>query len=726
MDVGVNETDFAFDKDVAPVAQDFVDDVELVQRVKRDYLEARDKSSAWRSEAKEDYEFVAGDQWSDTDMQLLRDELRPVITFNRVAPTIDVISGLERNNRQELRYIPRETSDSAVNDTLTAAAQWVRDQCDAEDEESDAFIDASVCGMGWTETRLDYNEEPDGKIIVEQVDPLSMYWDPRAKKRNLSDAEYVINVKDLPLEWIKAEFPDRADQIESGSPWRAGAGDDLQPVTDMVVSGDNYAEPDSQSGGPDQAQMVRVVHYQYRSVQVFYRALNPVTNAVEVLKAEAFEKILPTLMARGVTLKYARMVRYVHRRALVTGDIVLHHGDCEDVESFGFKCITCKRDKIKGQWYGYVRPMKDPQRWANKWLSQSLHIINSNAKGGVIAEKSAIGGDIRKVQETWAKPNAITLVEDGALTGGRIQPKQPPQYPQAMAELLQFAIQSIRDVNGVNIEMLGQSSKDVPASLEYQRKQSVISMLAPLFDSLRKYRKMQGRTLANLIRRYLSDGRLIRILGKENSQPVRLVKQPETVKYDVIVDEAPTSPNQKEQVWAIMQTLIPLFVQSGVAPPVSWLEYLPLPDKMIAEMKEQVQKPNPQQQEQQQMAKQALAADIQEKQASAAYKMAQAQTVGQKAQADIAARQVDLQAKQMDAQVRTLAVQRESAEDVQQARENEISREVAHLKAQVEIERLRVQREELAVQALELQARRAEATAKAQTAALAASKPIAA
>jgi hypothetical protein len=44
------------------------------------------------------------------------------------------------------------------NELLTFGAKWLRQQCVAEDEESDALPDQVVCGMGWTETRLDYED----------------------------------------------------------------------------------------------------------------------------------------------------------------------------------------------------------------------------------------------------------------------------------------------------------------------------------------------------------------------------------------------------------------------------------------------------------------------------------------------------------------------------------------------------------------------------------------
>ena len=49
--------------------------------------------------------------------------------------------------------------------------------------------------------------------------------------------------------------------------------------------------------------------------------------------------------------------------------------------------------------------MRDPQMWANKMLSNALHIANTTAKGGIIAEKNAFD-DEQQAEESYARPNA--------------------------------------------------------------------------------------------------------------------------------------------------------------------------------------------------------------------------------------------------------------------------------------------------------------------------------
>lgn len=558
-------------------------DDDLLARLEARLREARAHQGGWRENAREDYAFVAGDQWSAEDRQRLREQLRPVITFNRIAPIIDSVAGTEVNNRQEVRYVPRQPGDAGVNELLTGAAEWVRDQCDAEDEESDAFWDTLVGGMGWTETRLSYDEDPDGRILIERVDPLEMYWDPAARKRNLDDARYLIRVRLIDAAEFAALWPGRTGALGQREP-EAG-----RP---HVVDPRAWYEDDGGNDGPDTAGKVRVIEYQWAEAAYFWRLVDPATRRIVELDEAGYRRLARRFAAAGVRLAAVRQRRRVVRRAFVSGGTILEQGASPCPGAFTWQAVTGRRDRNAGTWHGLVRAMKDPQRWANKWLSQVLHIINANAKGGVVAEKDAVA-NVRRFEEDWAKPDAVTWLNPGAIAGNKLQPKPPIGWPEGLGNLMQFAVGAIRDVSGVNLELLGQADRTQPGVLEYQRKQSALSILATLFDSLRRYRKQQGRVLLYMIQHYISDGRLIRVAGQDGrARYVPLARQADIAAYDVIVDDAPSAPNQKERTWSILQGFLPMLMQMRF-PPQIWAEVLrisPLPasftDKLVALMQE--------------------------------------------------------------------------------------------------------------------------------------------
>jgi len=564
----------------------------IIERVKGDLKKGRDFSRGWRNDASEDFGFVDGTgQWSDDERQVLRDQLRPEVTFNRVGPVVDVICGEEFANRQEVQFIPREQGDAGVNEVYTAAAEWVRDQCDAEDEESDAFRDAVICGMGWTETRMDYDMDIEGMIVIDRVDPLEMYWDNAAKKQNLSDARWVARIKKFDKRELAKQWPDKADEIQGPSDlWGE---DDSWGSPHNNLSGDQYKNDDGNSGFEDDS-MVEVVEFQYYDFEDVYRisvpeqirerlaALGMPVDANEIVSPKLHDRIKAKANEFGIEFKSVKQKRRKYMRVFVAGETLLEHEPIPCKE-FTFKCITGKRDRNTNTWYGFVRAMKDPQRWANKWLSQVMHIINSNAKGGLMAEKDAFDNP-RRAEEEWADPQSITFLKPGGLA--KVQAKSPITYPSGLDKLMEFAISSIRDVSGVNVEMLGMREGNQPGILEYQRKQAGMRILAGMFNALRRYRKEQGRLLLSFIEEYIADGRLIRVVGDAGAQYVPLTKQEGVKTYDVVVDDAPSSPNQKDKVFSILSTLVPQLMQAGIPIPPDVIDYAPLPDGLIQKWKE--------------------------------------------------------------------------------------------------------------------------------------------
>lgn len=614
---------------------------DTLQRVKAAKKEADKGQAGWREDARECYAFVAGDQWSAQDKAKLEEMMRAPVVFNRIAPMVDSVAGSEVNNRQSVQYIPRNLGDSALNEILTGAADYVRDQCDAEDEESDAFLDAIICGVGWTETRLEYTDSSEGQILIERKDPLSMRWDPSAKKRNVSDRRWQQREEWLDREEIEAKWPDA--EIGSSVDW--GAKDDNEAeIHDQTLA---WLYERDATGHDKKTGKFRVIHHQWWELESFHEVLDEATGQVVKLEHEEYEKLKERLDALKMTLEVVTKQRKVYRQAFVCGDVVLEEGPCP-CNRFTYNAITAKRDRNANTWYGIVRAMIDPQRWANKFFSQVLHIVNTNAKGGLVMEDGATD-NLAKFKDDWAKSDSVVSVNDGAISGGKIMPKPIPNVPPQLENMMAFSISSLRDVSGINLEMLGMADRQQAGILEAQRKQSAMTVLATLFDALRRYRKEQGRTLAMFIRDYMSDGRLVRIVGGDGIERyVPLVRDQVAAEYDVVVDEAATTSNSKDRTFAILMQMLPNLAQMGVQFAPELLEYLPLPSAMVEKWKQQMQAPKPPPPPDPRLL------TAQASMMSAQAKAQQVQQDGQIAQAEMPIRMEELNVRRMEAQVNQL------------------------------------------------------------------------
>ena len=554
--------------------------------VQKRYRNARNHCKDWRTEARLCYDMVAGNQLTKTEKAELEEALRPAIIFNRIDPVVSAVVGHQINNRQEIRYIPREEGDVKVNEVLTAAASYVDDNSDAEDEMTEAFFDLAVTGMGWTETRIAYDEDPQGKIWgAERTSPLSMSWDPNSTKRNLVDARYLFQEK----WWDRVEAEDRWPKIKDidftdVNGWADAPDIDNDIGEEHDASNAWKYENDTSryyKEGKDEVLIVRYMYYDL--VPVYVVGDNQSQKPIE-LDEKKFSRLKERIEEMGMT--YVKQMRREYKQKFYCGETELESSDSPCKHHFPLQAMTGKRDENEGGWYGLVRAMIDPQKWSNKFFAEIQDILATNRTGGAYIEETALV-DPRKAEDQWSEANPLIIVKDGALQKGRIQDRNPVQYPNGLDRLMEFAVQSIPQVTGLSMELLGLAGRDQPNVLEQSRKRAGMTILASMFDSLRRHNKMRGRVLLYYIQTYISDNRLIRIMGEDGTeQYIKLAKEPEGVQYDIIVDEAPTSPNVKQETFAILMEIIPLALNAGLPVPPELLDFMPLPSQLTEKWKE--------------------------------------------------------------------------------------------------------------------------------------------
>jgi hypothetical protein len=601
-----------------------------------------DASATWRTQATSDLGFVAGDQLSEEDKAILDEANRPHVVFNRFLAIIKAIAGMEINGRHEIVFTPVENDDTVVSEILSGTSKSMGNGCDAEDEQSEAFQQCGITGIGVTESRWSHEMKARGEYIEEQFDCREFFWDRTARKKNLVDARRMWRVRRMPLSDAMQMFPGKSRRQLDASWADVGVYQDQGPKSieeKRIRDGkDSYLDWDDTNE-------VTVVCGQWWEREPYYLVGDEASGSLVEMTPKEFKLLTRLRKLQGLPeLDGVKMTKRAYKQVFLGNEVLAKVKPAPMGQQFSWGVITGEWDAKKRMWYGLTRVVSDPQKWANKFMSQVMHIMNATAKGGILAERSAFDDEI-EAEEGYAMPDIITWLKDGALSGQKpkIMPKPGAGDPSTYVALLQYAVQAIPQVTGVNFELLGQQDVQNPGVVEAMRKQAGMTVLATLFDALRRYRKILGRIRLHVIQTRMSDGRIIRIVGQQYTGAVQLAKSVTAGEFDVTVDDAPTSPNQKEANWLVISTLLPVFKDQLMAQPevlAMVLEYSPLPSQLVSAIKRIIlaaQSDPAKQQEQQQVKELTFAkllAEISEKDSKAELNHANAIKAGATAEYD--------------------------------------------------------------------------------------------
>ena len=616
-----------FDAQKTPAEQPYgLDDDELLERFAKWDVSLDGHWSKWREDAQSWYGFTGGDQWTDGERSEMEGAEKIPVTFNLIEPVVAAVQGAEIQNRQQVQYYPREVGDTGVSVVLTQGADFVTEECNGDQEDSEAFWDTLICGLGWTETRPEI-EGDQVVIIKERVDPLQMKADPAARKRCLEDMRYV--KREIPMS--EDEFEDF--KVEIG---RADIDADGEVASGKRVTIVNPATryTSGMLGTDPQADVVIVCEWQWWDREKVYLAGVPGDDGtVKITMLDGDQ--LQAAKAADPTLRHSESHRKAFYRAFATDNEILFKERIREGD-FRYKPITGKRDRNTGTWYGLVKPMMDPQRFTNKLYSEILHIVRTNANGGMALEEDAVD-DIRQFESTWAATDKITWLKPGSLSGAhgsKMIAKSPPQVQVALFQLMEFAKDMVKATTGVNEEILGLVQREQAGVLEAQRKQAAYGILSAFFDAKRRYQRNQGRLLLGQMREYFPPDKLVRIVDQGSAQYVPLATSLEVQEYDIVVDEAPAGPDQKAKVMQVLMPLLPQLLDAGLIGPeavADVIPYLPIPaavaNKLADAIRKQAQQASQPDQGQQAMVQAELAnkqADTGKKQADTVLSRAKA------------------------------------------------------------------------------------------------------
>jgi hypothetical protein len=557
---------------------------DLPEQEKLGILRERFKSaitveSDWRREAKEDIEFYAGKQWSDSDVDTLRKTKRPCLTINKIRPLLNLLSGYQRLNRYDPEFLPRTADDLEKVKVAKGVTKYLLDTVEFDYVESNAALRSWITGRGWYHAywKKDWFTG-EQNIVIESVSPFEIYVDPECTKDDLSDAEFLCHARWVGKEKVKTTFPEASDWVES------------------IVSRYDQSEEEMEFIGTEplwysvELQKARLVTMWYRHYETEKYWVLP--DGTEITgKVEGMLDIVGEQKTRQ---------KCSVRCATFIGDLLL-----EDIES-PYRHGMFPYVLINSYWLGegdapagIVRDLKDPQRELNKRRSQMTHLVNTMANRGWKVKKGTMTDNEKNRLETMGSTPGVVIEYQGDTAP---QEFATDQIPSVFFQTDRQSTEDLREISGINEAMLGSSPASQSGRAKELDQRQAVTHITLLFDQMRSaklrlMRQLWGRSGApGLIPQFYDEPKMFRIIG-ENGQPQFVgVNQPvqtsvnpftgqavtdvlndlSTFEFDIVITDTPATPSQRV---AAFYALLEMAKVGIPVPPDMILEASDIPQK---------------------------------------------------------------------------------------------------------------------------------------------------
>ena len=509
---------------VDPTDEDVRTDEDLVRRLTRWYKEAVSAGEKSTQVAEKAAEFYRGQQWSDEDLAILEDEGRPALTINRIMPNTNLLCGIERKNRKDVKVYPRRRGTAAVAKVLTAVCKHAMDESLAEWEKSESFKDGVIRRRGWLRLRVEPGEFDELDVSISRVSPGDVLEDPLARTYDLNRSARFIIVRDwMTREEIELQWPNTVEKA-------GGAGSFWQNMVRTGAHVIGYLT--GRQEGDDFKGLRR--KYQKPVLEVWYRKPMRVVWLTETQTGQRKRLIDPEDIVRAqrtaeehpevfdVSVPLVAKVLHVAR---ILGDVLLE----KEQDPFRgvdlFPVVRYAPFFDDGECMGLVEHLMSPQEEKNKRRSQALHNLNQSANSGWLYEDGALTPDEEAKLEQWgSSPGIMVKYHDGK------KPEQitPEALSQGHIQLSEMADRDINQISGVNRELLGQEPKAGMSgrALSLQQRQGLMTT-EMMFDNWDCATQILARTLVELIRHMdiYSPDEIAALVDKEQLVDRELLKE---------------------------------------------------------------------------------------------------------------------------------------------------------------------------------------------------------
>jgi hypothetical protein len=541
------------------------EDHENARRLLAIVAEARVPDKRWRKRAQEGVEFFYDRQWKAEDREKLEARRQPVVTINRIKPTIRLIHGLVVSQPVDVLAKPVGKNDDGIAELATASLKYVNSVNDYKTLRERVYLDGLLYGVGWGMAGLrirnrDRRSEP---VQYRRIDPREIRLDPQSQEWDVSDARFIVWTRRVNLRDLQRAYPRYAAKLAGmvgkrdpnlggveAETWEGVPG--ITPaVSDWknVTAGGGWNQSGTEAdGGPRQVDVHEIWERYPEEVWLYERA----DGVPQEFAGPEDPEGQAVIYDPEVTAYYEDTITRV-KYSILAGECLLHEAPSPyKHDRLPFAPCWCDRDE-HGDPVSMVESLKDPQREVNHRRSKALHDLNARPIRVSRETLNATGLDVDEVGKHAQDPNAVWIGEPGG-----VDYLNRDDRTGAQLDLYRDSKDEIQSTSGANDSMMGyQSSGSVSGKAQEIQISQGQTMMRPTESNLRAFDRQMAEMGLQLIQQAHTEEWTIRLrdeMGRDkwltlNERSVdpetgmeRVTNTLEGMRMEVEIDAMPWTP----------------------------------------------------------------------------------------------------------------------------------------------------------------------------------------
>ncbi len=426
---------------------------------------------------------------------------KKVFNFNLTHSTIMMVTGHQRRNRKSTICIPVKSPVQKTADQFTKCLYHVHDQ-NGYSVYSDAFErGALVKGFGLISIFPDFSTDPiSPDIRMRFVDMNSIMFDPFFRNKNLSDCRYLHTRQYFSKDEACLLYPDQSYEIMQ-VPFGGAPKDDK-----FYYMPENF--------GLQIKNLIAFDEYWYLSQREANYAVDINTQEVKEIYGDEEDLRIVMMQFKDKIKIIKRPKQTVRRVILVNGRVLVDEERPYGMDNYPYVGVYGNFNPDT-PYFGYkfkgmVRDMRDAQYLYNVRKITDLDILSSQQQGLKVKKGALVTPD-----DSLNSGNGRVLVINDKMQMDDVQPMQiiPPSPVMLQMEDMLKAV--MREISGVNEELLGSAVDDKAGVLSMLRQGAGLTTLQKYFDQMDESQKLCGEYIIQMIQHFWSYGKVKQVIGED-------------------------------------------------------------------------------------------------------------------------------------------------------------------------------------------------------------------